>query len=433
VTLKFPTTPLKSFSRGEPAALRFFLAGMFLVYLTLGAFGYGADGDTYNLLAGGRSVWLQGVYLPSRMPGYPLPEVLTGAASLLGSPFGSLVSNALSAIAACAALACFYALLRGPFGEASAFLSAAAVAVNPHWMIAASSSMDYAYAAGFFAAGVRALHAARPRTAAICFAACIASRLTYAPLVACAFAAFWGRMGSASGTKRAVSIILLAGLSLAAYWPAWRASGGSMFQVTVGEEHVSFAALSGFASPLDYAGRFLYKNVMLWGLPVFGVVAAAAAGLVLNSGLSSGHARLSGPRARSVALWLAAAALYVELLFLRLPLEISYLLPFVFIVVTALNFTPRSRVFLGLVIAGSLVQGWIAPDLVRVRYARNSLEVAEASGASLDPGFRRGPLLVDLSKREPARLFYQEKYHPDQREQDFRPLLRLGGQSSVAW
>src|SRR5262245_26631097 len=130
------------------------LLGLFAFYLVCGSFGYGNDNDTYAVFKTW-SDWVRfGIYYPSRTPGFLLPETLMGLSSQWG---GSFAANALSAIMASVALFLFHALAADRFSRDTALLATAAAGLNPHWVIAASSSMDYTYGAGFFLAALWAL------------------------------------------------------------------------------------------------------------------------------------------------------------------------------------------------------------------------------------------------------------------------------------
>ncbi len=375
------------------------------LYLLLGFGGYGSDGDTYGMLRSGLDALTGKGYSPSRMPGFPLPELAVGAAGSLGGP---VLANAISALLGCVALACFHFLLRRPFGARIALCATAAAGLNPHWVIAASSSIDYVYAAAFFLSGLVALRARRPFVAAALFALCAASRLTYAPLALLAFAVAI-LTDSASPRKRDLQAgAVFAGMTVLAYLPGWFAAGGAMFRVTVGDARVPFFALTGFDSWWAYAGRFAYKNVYLWGLPGFLIVSLAAIAAIRR------FRRAPRPRgAWIIAAGFAAAMLYLQALFLRLPLEVSYLLPVLFLGLALACLSPRAPLLLGLLLLSHGVEGIRSFDLIRVEYASHSFDAVHASGARFSPGFRPGPIIVDRKARPAAQRHHWRQLEPD--------------------
>jgi len=53
--------------------------------------GYGAETDAYRVALSGLHLWRDGEYLPSRLPGYPVHELLMAPLVALG---GSVATNA---------------------------------------------------------------------------------------------------------------------------------------------------------------------------------------------------------------------------------------------------------------------------------------------------------------------------------------------------
>ena len=71
---------------------------------------YGLDTDAARIAAAG-AAWVEtGTYVPSRFPGYPLPEMV--AAALWSGGGGPLLFSGLSALLSGAAAAAFFLLLR---------------------------------------------------------------------------------------------------------------------------------------------------------------------------------------------------------------------------------------------------------------------------------------------------------------------------------
>ncbi len=383
----------------------FLSVALFAVYFALGATGFGTDNDTYEMLRRGRELLRDGTYVPSRSPGYPLPEIVIAAAGYSG---GNLLSNGISALLGVVTVACFFLLARDAFGARAALLSSAVVALNPWWVIASSSSMDYVYALAFFMAGVLALRHGRLYLAAPLFAAAVASRLTYLPLGLLAFGCVSllpcnGVPVAAWRKRTAWATLLYAALSLAPYTAIHRAVGNSMFQVYTGEP-VGFFSFDGYARLTDFAGRFVFKNINLWG--VFGtMILVAAAGAALGRArrgrpLDAGPVSRRLPGAALAGAWAAVA--YLEALFFRLPLEVPYLLPLLFPAVFLLNLAPRAPLFLSLALAAQVAYNLVSLELLEVRYAQYGFSGRVAEGARFRPSFGPGPLVRDISLRGPA-------------------------------
>ncbi len=419
----------------RPAAL---LLCLLLLYAGCGLSGYGNDNDTYGMLKTWADLREHGAYFPSRSPGFPLPEMLIGAASEAAGHAGS---NLLSAVLACAALFCFHRLLL-PWGAGRALWATAAAGLNPAWVIAASSSMDYVYGMAFFLAGLLALRAAHreahwvanlgaerkakleadrekpgsPRAprpylflAALAFAAASASRLTYAPAAALAYGAA-ALIPAAGGreppprARLAASAALCLALSILAYLPSYLATGASMFRPTFAAREVGFFGLDGLPSAGAYLSRFLYRNLALWGIP---------AALVLLAGLASAPA-LRRPRTWPMP-WPAAAAglaalLFFEAVFARLPLETAYLLPVLFLVLTLAAALPAHRGLLPALALCLALQNLVAIDVLDRRGAARAGGFLEASGSSFRPRIRAGDLVEDLRARPESQAAEMEAY-----------------------
>lgn len=85
------------------------LAAIYLgaVYFACCLAGYGNDFDTNAMIRSGQNL-LNGLgYSPSRAPGYPVPEIVIGAASRIG---GSILLNSISVVLGLGSLSLFYLL-----------------------------------------------------------------------------------------------------------------------------------------------------------------------------------------------------------------------------------------------------------------------------------------------------------------------------------
>jgi hypothetical protein len=118
-----------------------FVAAFFLARLPFLFAGYGADTDAYRVVLAGRYLWATGEYLPSRLPGYPLHELLT--ALLLGG--GPLLTNLSTALAALLGVWVFDRLVvrLGVPGRPWLLL---AMAFIPWLLVTSTATLDYHFA-----------------------------------------------------------------------------------------------------------------------------------------------------------------------------------------------------------------------------------------------------------------------------------------------
>src|SRR5688572_12444731 len=113
--------------------------------------GYGVDPDAWRVVLAARNLRETGVYLPSRLPGYPLHEGLV--ALVVDHP---LLANGASALAS-AVLVAIVAILLRDHGARRWVAAGVVVAAAPAAWVSSVTTMDYMLAA---AAGMGALLAA---------------------------------------------------------------------------------------------------------------------------------------------------------------------------------------------------------------------------------------------------------------------------------
>jgi hypothetical protein len=370
--------------------------GLFALYALAGLRGYGTDRDTYGMIRTGRELLLDGVYNPSRFQGSLVAETVIGAASLAG---GHVLSNAVSALLGTLALVLFHALLRERAGGRVAAAAAAVVAVNPWYVVAATSSMDYVYGLFFLVLGVWLIRRGTGPAAAgagLALALAVSARLSVAPLVAVLYLLWLLHAGSARGRLRAAAAGCVTGAGvLLLYVPAWLSAGRTL-------GFLGFAI--GDWGPAGYAVRFAYKNVFLWGLPAALLLAGGAAWAWRR------HAGGAGERRWTVAgLALVAAQ---ELVFMRAPLEISYLLPVLLVAVPLWIAYVRSRALTAALFALTLAYNVVSLDVLRLEYAGGpwSRQGTEAVGGRVSPHLKEGVLLADLRDRPAAQAHFGPRF-----------------------
>ena len=348
-------------------------------YLICAQFGYGTDYDTYAMVRSGHTLFDGRGYEPSRWPGYFIPESLIGTASRLG---GSALSNALSVALGIGSLALFYGLCRKIVDPIPALLATAFIGVNPVFIVASTSSMDYVYALFFALLGLRYLAAAAPYAAAPFFALALGSRLGNLPMLAVLFFIFivhHYRQGDLAMVRRFILSGLLTGVfSMALYVPAFIAAGYSLDFLTY---------VIGDWGLMAHIARYLFKNVYLFGLLFcLGLLAVLVAG---------GAKRLWQNNRDGIGLAVVAVGAAVQLMFLKLPLEIAYLLPFALVVGLLLA---RSQPRWVMVALCALVASYnvVSVNLFDISYASDR---NQATGASFRVSLDKGYLWRDLARR----------------------------------
>ena len=293
--------------------------------------GYGTDSDCWKLADGLREMITTGRYTASRLPGYPVMEVL----SVPFQPLGPVAINALSALAA-AACAWLLARILARHGVREAWLGGAAFAFVPAAFIAGTSSIDYLWAIAFALAAWQEAAEGRAWRAGLWLGLATGARMTSAlygvPLAILLLHSPALRRGSAV-LRMTLVAVAIAG---ACYVPGALRYGTELFtfsRVTGGQasalQLVTQATSPGAAGvpwPL-IAGQ---ATVLL-----LGAVGCAAVGLALLSLLRSPRAAATAARLGRGDFWaLASLALLEVAVYLRLPHDEGYLLPVVPAVLT---------------------------------------------------------------------------------------------------
>ena len=366
---------------GAPvAALVGFLA------LRIYAAGFGADNDTWLMLGTWDSLVERSRYVPSRPPGYLVPELVIGATSELA---GSWTSNLVSVVLGVATLVLVHGLVRRRTATArDALLLVAVLAVTPAFVIASTTSIDYVYGLALFVAGWAALESGRSsRVAGLLLGLAAASRLAYAPLAVVVVVLGPGR--SRPVRERVVALAIAAAVTVAGYVPAWRFTGDLSF---VTAERPTGQGLVG-----------LLGRAALKGSDLLGVVGTAVAVVVVVLVVRS---RRSTP---AVGEWWLLVVVGIQLLvWLWIPAEPSYLLPALvalLVWVARADLSPAAT--RGLAVLVGVLALYAVADVRIVdidhenRYGYDTCEATEATGARFHPHVAVGPLLdyPDVSRQ----------------------------------
>lgn len=347
------------------------LAVALVIAVPLLVSGPGNDLDVGNVFRSGRAIARHLDYVPSRPPGAPVHEALVGFGDLLGGP---LLTNLLSLAAAGLLLWQLDRLLRDEGVAPSGRWVVALVAVNPWFLIAATSTADYVFALLFLVLAARALRHDHAVLAGIAGAAAMGCRVGSITLLL-ALAVAEACVGRAHLRRVLVAGAVAAGLTLVVFVPSFVEAGGLSFAEN------DFSA----SSPLVQLGRTAAKDLLVLGIPTTLLVLAALPALI------------AAIRRWSTS-WLVrfgvVGLVLSQLLFLRFPWKMAHLLPTLLCiaVLLAVALEDRRRWLIAMV-GLQLVFGFVRVDV----FAPN--DANEASGARFGPTVLAGPVLTDLRCR----------------------------------
>ena len=152
--------------------------GVILTRLPFLGHGYGGDNDGWRAALAARHLLDTGRYLPSRAPGYPLPEYVDATMLYLGlgsSVWIGLISAILSGVSA----ALFFRLVL-PLGKTRAVAGTLALSFTPVVYVAGLGALDYIWGLTFFLAATLCMLSSRIWLSAVFLGLAAASRPTYA-------------------------------------------------------------------------------------------------------------------------------------------------------------------------------------------------------------------------------------------------------------
>lgn len=379
------TAPLR-----EPSGRSYWwvLPALLLCMVPLCFLGYGSDNDSYGVVESGISTWKLHVLSTSRNPGYWTYEAIDYVLSALG---GYLLSNLMSLFVASAIVWRFYKLalrldIRYPL------LVSACLAVTPIFVIASTSTMDYVWSFLCIVLTAEMLFADRLVMASLLAALAISLRGSNSVVVAGGFASaiayeIYTRQRVTSLTiKLAVSGIAAALLGLITYILSYQLAGDSMSFLV---PRIGPAPMWPMKMRL---GRFFYKGSYALG-PAADIVCVIAAYFYLkNRGQSATSIIDFAPRLLAIC---SGFFLGDVILFLKFPVEISYLIPaiFFFLLLTGATFFRFSRP-----LAIALFISILSLNIVRPEFAQPNV-VGHATSANLHLALTPGMLIQDVRLR----------------------------------
>jgi hypothetical protein len=310
---KAPTRPSCGKSAGDNCTLGLTALAVVVVLLSrlpLLGHGYGSDPDAWRAISAAQHLTDTGTYLPSRVPGYPLPEYVDAIMLYLGVG-SSLGIGLISALLSGASAALFFHLLL-PLGRTRAVAGTLAMSFTPVVYIAGLGAMDYMWGLTFFLAATSCMLSRRVWWAAIFLGLAAASRPSYALAILPVGLLYVDydlrQLRNPVVWRQLAALVLCSGLiALAFFLPAFLNVGVQTPKVYGNWEYLAYNGSLG-----------------LFGIAGFAGVACAVVSAWINKrrGIP-----LPDPLGRKLNGWALTVLVLYGLLFVRLPDEASYLMP----------------------------------------------------------------------------------------------------------
>ena len=309
---------------------------LLLCLLPLCFLGYGSDNDTYGMLEFGEQTWRTHVLATSRDPGYWTYEAVVFVLASLG---GWILSN-LASLAVTAVVAWRFLNIAARLRVSHPVILSACLLLTPVVAIAATSTIDYMWSLLCIVLATELLFDERLVPAA---PPCRASNQLSSERTPWSWRAVMRpRLGLQS---IGIDVLTSAALKLTASGLAAAVLGCSTYVLSYRWAHNTMAFLKPEVGPPEmwtwkgYLGRFVYKGLYALGPVAMLVCAYAFARWLRGDGTS---------RVPETAKPMAICAGFLAgnlLLFLKFPVEISYLIPavFFFLLLAGATFLQQSR------------------------------------------------------------------------------------------
>jgi hypothetical protein len=355
------------------------LAFAALIYTPFIFFGYGEQPDSYLVVTTGRRLLSTGNYLPSRRPGSLVYEVSQALLDRIG---GSVASNLGTLLISLVFLTAFTGILRRLKVPLREYLVWIMLLLPVYWNNS-TVTMDYVWAMAFSTAGFYYAIQRRYVPAAMLWALSVGTRLNTVVTLAGFFIYLW--LEFPEDRKKLLIASAASGLLAALFFIPSFASMNYTFEfmnvsVNVGEPSLW--------TPYLRVGRFVYKNIYLWGL----------AGSLIILGALLFYARdfraLASRQWRSLTAACLIAIVGGEAFFFKYPIKVEYLLPIVPFVLILLGIAleKRKKTIFALIVFVALY------NFVSVNIAQPDLRW-RARDASYSVIIERGPLMQNFRER----------------------------------
>ena len=313
-------------------------AVVFLSRLPFLGNGYGSDADAWRVANAARYIATFGEYQASRLPGYPLQELVCSL--LWGWGGRAFAFNLATALLSVLCFVFFSLYLRG-LQSRDFILGGLTLVFMPVTFIHSTDSMDYVWALAFILIGIYCLQRDRVVIAGAFLGLAIGCRITSGAMLVPATLMLIHQRGRLEGRHRAKLWLP----HFAKLWLPTLLVGLSFYVPTASKYGTSFFT---FVEGSSSAAKVIYEaSFGVWG--AFGSLAIVLSLIWMLIRRPGTAISIQAPKALVLS-WLSGLLLYVGA-FLRLPHEGGYLVPAIPFTILLLGRFLERRVFVAVCLA----------------------------------------------------------------------------------
>lgn len=368
---------------------------------------YGGDNDTYGILKSFLSVLELGAYQPSRFTGYPVAEIGIGFLAWIG---GSALSNATTYFLFLISVLLFPFCLRCRISTLQYLAFLALSLTSTSLVFDSILSNDYPWALFFWVLGCLSLRRFSNRALSIVLMGLsISSRPSFAlfVLIAVMICEWEARDESAPAIRCFISMMstLLASLFVGSlfFLPMW-------FNYSFGLSWIK-------ALPPDDQGlvgiiaRLIYKTLTTIGLGqalvlFICLVIAKSPRYYYRKLLADHH---DNPKTKSDIFFLSAIMLANLAIFLRMPIEPSYLQPFIlclYLFIVLVKPQRLATLIASLLIALNIFSWFWQVEVLSITYRSSEMcDATNAEGARIKPSISTGRIFTFFNEQQKAKCY----------------------------
>lgn len=349
----------------------------FLLYTPLAFLGYGYWIDIYSVLDTGTNFLKAGVWIPSRNPGYFVHEFFTMILNAVG---GSVLTNLGTIAMALIAIYCFILICK-KFDVPHYKIIVLAMSVNPTFWINAASTTDHIWALGFILSGFVLILRKNYFIGSLLFGLSIGSRLSSFVAVIGILAFFW--FTAKEDRRKIILATVVSGiLSMLFYVPSLinaHYTLGFLAPLVGGSE---------FWTPILRIGRFVYKNIYLWGLPA-SIMLVPMVIIIIKKWRD-----LFSSKWFAISILSAIMVVGYEALYLQYPLKIAYLLPMLpfILIILAIGLKDHPKLLVAFTVL-ILIHNFVNFNIAKPNFP------GRATSATFELAVEKGYLIEDVENR----------------------------------
>lgn len=345
-----------------------------IAYLPLTFLGFGSDLDSSYVYTTSQHLLKYHQYIPSRSPGYFVHEALSSFliyfAGSLGSNIGTLFMSLITIY--CFLKICDYYKIKNNM------LLSLGIILHPVYWVNSTSTIDYIWAIGFFFIGYYCFLIKKAPISIFFFSLAIGCRLSSIILIAIICLVYPKDM------KRSILLLLTSSLAGSVFYlPSFFAAGNKFGFLTFS---------TGDWTPYEFLVRFIYKNIYFWGL----LATFFTPALIINLK----KIKLTYSNHRDPIIISLLVLVSYELLFLKVPLELGYLLPILPFVFICLGiFFEKQKMLIIIFIILIFSYSIISLNFIKYNDKKNAKNVLDVKNGLatflLEPGY----LIKDINSR----------------------------------